>query len=117
MRKKATRTKAASRSDNAVDRIAQSARDLVDQVADAANDAARDAGPAINRAAGLAHKVVDKAASGTATAADWLDIQVKELNFDQEKLAKDVRKYIEQNPLKAVAGAAVLGFLIARLVR
>ena len=98
----------------AVNKAAQSAREIVDKVAGMADEAARKAIPA---AAQFAHNAVDKAAAGAEPAAAWLDEHADDLNATQEKLLEDARKYIRENPLKSVGIAFAVGYLISRIGR
>jgi ElaB/YqjD/DUF883 family membrane-anchored ribosome-binding protein len=74
-----------------------------------------ESGPVIARVAAMAHQAVDRAAGAATPTADWLAERGDILNATQKKLAADTCSYVSANPLKAVAIAAVVGFLFSRV--
>jgi ElaB/YqjD/DUF883 family membrane-anchored ribosome-binding protein len=102
--------------DGTLSKAASSVHSAVDSVAASADQAARNAKPAIDRVAAMAHQAVDKAAGAAAPTADWLAEHGESLKASQKKLVSDTCTYVSANPLKAVAIAAVAGFLISRFV-
>ena len=72
--------------------------------------------PVIDRFAAIAHQAVDKAAGAATPTADWLAHRGESLNATQKKLAADTCSYVSANPLKAVGIAAVVGFLLSRVL-
>lgn len=99
-----------SGADNAVNKASTSAHAAVNSIAGAAK-------PAIERVAGMAHEVVDSAAGAAAPAVQWLSQQGESLNAAQKKLVSDTCSYVSANPLKSVGIAAVVGFLVSRMLR
>jgi len=71
---------------------------------------------AIDKAAAVAHGAVDSAANTAKPAANWAAEKVEVLSKAQEKLVEDARVQVTTNPLKAVAIAAGVGFLLGRLL-
>jgi ElaB/YqjD/DUF883 family membrane-anchored ribosome-binding protein len=71
---------------------------------------------ALNKVTALAHQAVDKAAGAAVPAADWLTDRTAKLDATQKKLVADTGSYVVANPLKAIAIAALAGFLVSRLV-
>lgn len=96
--------------DQALNKASSSAHAAVNSIAGAAK-------PAIERVAGMAHEVVDSAAGAAAPAAEWLAQQGESLNAAQKKLVSDTCSYVSANPLKSVGIAAVVGFLVSRMLR
>ena len=96
--------------DQALNKASTSAHAAVNSIAGAAK-------PAIERVAGMAHEVVDSAAGAAAPAAEWLAQQGESLNAAQRKLVSDTSNYVSANPLKSVGIAAVVGFLVSRMLR
>jgi ElaB/YqjD/DUF883 family membrane-anchored ribosome-binding protein len=45
-------------------------------------------------------------------AGDWVDESVDELKDQSEKIQKNISEYAEQKPLKALAIAALIGFVV-----
>ena len=72
--------------------------------------------PVVSRVAAMAHQAVDKAAGAATPTADWLAERGESLNATQKKLAADTCSYVSANPLKAVGIAAVVGFLLSRVL-
>ena len=103
-------------SEGTANKAASSAHAAVNSVAGAAEEAARKAKPAIDRVAQMAHQAVDKAAGAAAPTADWLSEQSESLKATQKKLLDDTCQYVQENPLKAVGIAVVVGFLLSRIV-
>jgi len=103
--------------EGAVNRASSSAHAAVNSIAGAADEAARKAKPAIDRVAAMAHQAVDRAAGVAAPTADWLTEQGESLKATQEKVVADASRYVSANPLKAVAIALAVGFLLGRIVR
>jgi ElaB/YqjD/DUF883 family membrane-anchored ribosome-binding protein len=73
--------------------------------------------PAIDRVAAMAHQAVDKAAGAATPTAEWLTEQGESLSARQKKLMADTCGYVSAHPLKAVAIAAVTGFVLSRFIR
>lgn len=45
-------------------------------------------------------------------AGDWVDESVDEIKDQSEKIQKNISEYAEQKPLKALAIAALIGFVV-----
>lgn len=45
-------------------------------------------------------------------AGDWVDESVDDLKDQSEKIQKNIAEYAEQKPLKALAIAALIGFVV-----
>lgn len=98
-----------SNTQNTLNSAASSAHGAVDKAAQAAK-------PAVSRAAELAHQAVDRAAGAAAPAAQWFGQQSDGLKETQDRLVSDATKYVNENPLKALAIAFVAGALISRII-
>lgn len=72
--------------------------------------------PMVARVATIAHKAVDKAAGAATPTAEWLAQRGESLSATQKKLAADTCSYVSANPLKAVGIAALVGFLLSRIL-
>jgi ElaB/YqjD/DUF883 family membrane-anchored ribosome-binding protein len=105
-----------STADSALTKATSSVHSAVDSIAATADQAARNAKPTIDKVAAMAHQAVDKAAGAAAPTADWIVEHGESLKASQKKLVSDTCTYVSANPLKAVAIAAVAGFLISRFV-
>ncbi|HEX4325677.1 MAG TPA: DUF883 C-terminal domain-containing protein [Burkholderiales bacterium] len=70
---------------------------------------------AVDRAAAAAHGAVDSAAGTARPAAHWAAEKVQAVSDAQEKLVGDTRDRVTAHPLKAIAIAAGIGFLLGRL--
>jgi len=71
---------------------------------------------AVDKAAAAAHGAVDSAASTAKPAVHWAAEKVQSLNQAQEKFVGDARVQVTTHPLKAVAIAVGIGFLLGRLL-
>ena len=80
------------------------------------NGFVRETEPMVARVSTIAHKAVDKAAGAATPTAEWLAQRGESLNATQKKLAADTCSYVSANPLKAVGIAAVVGFLLSRIL-
>ena len=58
-----------------------------------------------------------KASDVAAQVAETVDEKKKELKDVQEDLLETMRVYVHQSPVKALAIAAVGGFLLSRILR
>jgi ElaB/YqjD/DUF883 family membrane-anchored ribosome-binding protein len=85
--------------DPAVQRVVQGAHDVVDRVAE------------------KAAPVVDRARNSMNEAAAMLQARAEQLGEMQAEYAETARSRVRENPLTAVAGAFVVGMLVARLLR
>lgn len=86
-------------------------------VNEAVNRVASGAHEAVDKAAGVAAQVAEKASDVAAQVADKVTEKKKELKDVQEDLTETVRLYVHQNPVKALAIAAIGGFVLSRLLR
>jgi ElaB/YqjD/DUF883 family membrane-anchored ribosome-binding protein len=104
-----------------ITKVATNAHDALDRAAGAATGAAetaaRKAGPAIDRAAEVAHRAVDKAAGIATPAADWVSTKTDVLREAPQRLAREGREIVVNNPWKAVGAAVLLGLLVGRILR
>jgi len=103
-------------SEGAVNKASSAAHSAVDSFANAADEATRNAKPKIDKVATMAHDVVDKAAGAAADTADKLAARTESLSAAQRKLVSDTCDYVSANPLKSVGIAALVGFVLARIV-
>lgn len=103
--------------EGALNKASSSAHAVVNSIAGVADDAARKAKPAIDHVAAMAHQAVDRAADAAAPAADWLTEKGDSLNTTKKKMVQDTCGYVSANPLKAVGIAAIVGFLLSRMIR
>ena len=90
--------------------LSSAAHDTIDRVADSAH-------PAVDRIAERAHDAVHRAASVASSATDSVNLQSEHLRDLKDSFAQDCRDYVQANPLKALAYAAVAGFVLTRLMR
>ena len=97
-------------SNNAVGNAAAGAHDVVDR-------AAQKAAPAIDRVANAAHRTIDKAAEAATPAAQWVGDQGSKLANTSTDLAEACSTQIRAQPLVAVGGALVLGYIFGKLMR
>lgn len=116
--------KASSLRDTVTEKVSDAAAKLRDGAADrieATRDAITDSG---DRLADTLRRAADSTEGGTlqsrvlSAAADGLQTVASELrttNFSQ--MSTDIQAYAQRNPLVFAAGAAVAGFMIARMVR
>lgn len=91
------------RTDEAVNRMADSAHSQIDRAADAA-------------AQGV-HKAVDQVAGVALEAAERLSSKTSEWRATPEKYIADARECVRVHPLASVGFAAVAGYLLAKLLR
>ena len=95
---------------NAVGTAADRAHDVVDR-------AAQKAAPAIDRVANAAHRTIDKAAEAATPAAQWVGDQGSKLAHTSTDLAEACSTQIRAQPLVAVGGALLLGYIFGKLMR
>ena len=104
----------------AVDRVASSAHEAVEKASDVAAQVAGKAVDMANQAAekasDVASRAADKASDVAAQVAEKVSERKKELTNAQEDLTETVRLYVHQNPVKALAIAAVGGFVLSRVL-
>jgi ElaB/YqjD/DUF883 family membrane-anchored ribosome-binding protein len=74
-------------------------------------------GAAINRVAAGAHNAVDKIADATTGAAETLSIKGEQVVELQEKWLRNVREYVNENPLKSLGMAVTGGYLLSLILR
>jgi ElaB/YqjD/DUF883 family membrane-anchored ribosome-binding protein len=103
-----------------VSKLNGSGEEMIGQAAASAHqaiDAAAGRVPAaVDKAAAAAHGAVDSAANTAKPALNWAADKVQTLSETQEKLVSDARQQVTTHPLKAVAIAAGVGFLLGRLL-
>jgi ElaB/YqjD/DUF883 family membrane-anchored ribosome-binding protein len=107
----------AGNGEGAISKTSSRVHAAVDSVAAAADETARKAKPAIERVAAMAHHAVDTAAGAAAPTAEWLSQQRETLTTKPKALVADTCGYVSANPLKSVGIAAVIGFLLSRIMR
>ncbi len=64
-----------------------------------------------------AHEVVDRVATSAHTMADRMSRQGEQWMVRQDELMQQVRGYVREKPIAALAIAAVVGFVLSRLSR
>jgi ElaB/YqjD/DUF883 family membrane-anchored ribosome-binding protein len=69
---------------------------------------------AVNRVSAGAHQTVDRMASGVAGAAQRLDERIDRVRAAPNELLDGARGYVAARPLKAVAAALAIGWLLGR---
>ena len=104
----------ASLTQETVDEKAERAHRAVDATAARAIDRAA---PAIDRVAQAAHRTVDKVADAAGPAANWIAHNTRELQSLQGELVDTARVRVRERPLAALGIAAVVGFLLGRVLR
>jgi len=82
---------------------------------------ARDIGDAVdegvNRLKSGAHEAMDKAAHATSEAAEALSEKGEQLQNLEQRLVKNCRRYIHENPVASLGIAVGVGLLLSRLLR
>lgn len=73
------------------------------------------AGATVDRMASSAHDAVDRVADATNSAADSLSDKGHELKALEERWLKNVRAYVENNPVQSVGIALASGYLLSRI--
>ncbi len=68
-----------------------------------------------NKAANSGYRAFDKIASATSEAAETLNKKSEGLNDDQQRLMKNCRSYVRDNPGTSLGIAVAAGFLLSRL--
>lgn len=90
--------------------LSNTAHETIDRVADSAH-------PAVDRLAERAHDAVQRAATAATAATDNVAQQSEHLRELKDSFAQDCREYVQANPFRALAYAAVAGFVLTRLMR
>ncbi len=93
---------------------ASSAANRAHQMVDSATDRAA---PAIQSAATAAHQAIDKVANTGTSAAEWAASNGKQLVNNGTALVDACGGYVRARPLMSVAGAAMVGYIIGRMLR
>lgn len=70
---------------------------------------------AVERASVSAHETVDRLASGVAGAAQRVDDRLSQARATPNQAVASAREYVAARPLKAVAAALALGWLLGRI--
>jgi ElaB/YqjD/DUF883 family membrane-anchored ribosome-binding protein len=70
----------------------------------------------IDKVSNSAHEAYDKIADATSQAADALGKKGEQLINAEQKLLKNCRGYISDNPLTSVGIGVAAGFLLSRLL-
>ncbi|WP_326533946.1 hypothetical protein [Pseudorhodoferax sp.] len=70
---------------------------------------------AVERASASAHQAVDRLASGVADAAQRVDERLDQARATPNHAVACAREYVAARPLKAVAAALALGWLLGRI--
>jgi ElaB/YqjD/DUF883 family membrane-anchored ribosome-binding protein len=70
----------------------------------------------IDKASRSAHKAYDKLADVAGDAAEVLGEKGEQLKKAEQKLIKNCRVYISDNPITSVSIAVAAGFLLSRLL-
>jgi len=107
------------------EQITDTASDVKDRVADFGRktadkiDASREpAANTLNRTATALHANSDRVASAAHATADKLQATADYVrDHDFKQMAGDVQDLVKRYPTQALAAAAVLGFLVARVMR
>ena len=71
----------------------------------------------IDKASNYAHETFDKIAGATSHAAETLGEKGDELINAEQKMEKQCRSYVRDNPITSLGIAATAGFLLSRLLR
>ncbi|MFT3720872.1 hypothetical protein [Pseudorhodoferax sp.] len=91
-----------------VHQVGESLHSTIDRVSAPAHGA-------VHRASASAHQAVDRLAGGVAAAAGQVDRRLGRVRDTPEQLLACARGYVAARPLKAVAAALALGWLVGRL--
>ena len=70
----------------------------------------------LDKVSDSAHEAYDKIASATSHAAEALGEKGEQLKKSEQRLMKDCRGYISDNPITSVSIAVAAGFLLSRLL-
>jgi ElaB/YqjD/DUF883 family membrane-anchored ribosome-binding protein len=110
----------ANKTQNMVDQKAQDLHSKIDQAADAAkpmvDKAVNSVAPVVDRLASTAHAGVDKLQGMLSGAGDSLGQRKVQLTDAYGEYMDQGREYVRQNPGTAVAIAAGVGFLLAKIL-
>lgn len=71
---------------------------------------------AVDRIESSAHAAVKKAAEATVHAVDKLSEKQQQIKDVQDEWLEKTKDYIQANPIKSLAIAAVSGFVLSRLL-
>lgn len=91
------------------DKVSNFAHDAVDTITDTTNHAA-------DRVSHFAHDTVDTINNATSRAAEAFDEKSEKLINAEQKLVKECRSYIQDNPVTSLGIAVAAGFLLSRLL-
>jgi ElaB/YqjD/DUF883 family membrane-anchored ribosome-binding protein len=96
------------------DRVTDFGRQTADKI-----DASREpAAASLDRTASALHSKSDRVASAAQATADKLQATADYVrNHDFKEMAGDVQDFVKRYPGQSLAAAAVLGFLLARVMR
>ncbi len=70
----------------------------------------------IDKASNLAHEAIDELAKATSHAAEALDEKGLHLKYAEQRLLKNCKVYIRDNPASSIGIAIATGFLLSRLL-
>jgi ElaB/YqjD/DUF883 family membrane-anchored ribosome-binding protein len=110
----------ASKAQNMADQKAQDLHSKIDQAADAAkpmvDKAVNSVQPVVDRLATTAHASVDKLQGLLSNSSQSLGQRKEQLTDAYGQYMDQGREYVRQNPGAAVAIAAGVGFLLAKIL-
>jgi hypothetical protein len=93
-----------------VEGLVQAAHRTTDKIADKA-------ATQVDRSAEATHRAVDNAADAATSAAEWASTIPDQARRVQTRLTESANASIRAHPIATVAGALVIGYLLARLAR
>ena len=88
--------------------VANRAHEAVDKAADKA-------APIVERASAVAHQTIDKVLEYATPAEAWAAESRKQLAAKSTEIAEQCSSFVRARPLATVAGAFVVGYLLAKM--
>ncbi len=71
----------------------------------------------LDKASNYAHETYDKIADATSHAAETIGEKADDLINAEQRLMKQCRRYVRDNPLTSLGIAATAGFVLSSLLR
>ena len=96
---------------------AATANDAATRAHQALDSAVDRAAPAVNRMVDKAHATIDRVAQRAAPAAEAMQSALHKTTDQSARLVEAAQSSIRAQPMTALAAAAVIGYLMGRLMR
>jgi len=88
-----------------------------DRAHQAVDRAKESAAPALGKVADAAHRTIDKAAEKATPAAQWVSDSSRQMVSKSGEVAEACGNYVRAHPFGSVAGALVIGYFVAKMLR